>query len=75
MVTVYILINCTAGKSLSAAKKVAKIKGVKEAAAITGPYDVIVKAEAADLKGLGEFVIEQIQAVEGVERTMTCVAV
>jgi DNA-binding Lrp family transcriptional regulator len=42
---------------------------------VTGPYDVIVQLEAEDLDRLGNCITEGIQAVGGVKRTTTCLAV
>ena len=48
------------------------ITGVVAADDVTGPYDVIVRTEAASLDDLGKLVVSQIQAVEGITRTFTC---
>jgi DNA-binding Lrp family transcriptional regulator len=40
--------------------------------AVTGPYDVIVRAEAGASDDLGRLVVARIQQVEGVFRTLTC---
>lgn len=42
---------------------------------VTGPYDVIVQLEADDLDRLGSCITEGIQAIGGVKRTTTCLAV
>ena len=39
---------------------------------VTGPYDVIVRAEAKTVDELGKLVVARIQAVEGITRTLTC---
>jgi DNA-binding Lrp family transcriptional regulator len=39
---------------------------------VTGPYDVIVRASAENVDELGKLVATQIQAVEGITRTLTC---
>ncbi|MGY9023577.1 MAG: Lrp/AsnC ligand binding domain-containing protein, partial [Candidatus Nanopelagicales bacterium] len=39
---------------------------------VTGPYDVIVKAEARTMDELGRLVVAKIQAVSGITRTLTC---
>ena len=48
------------------------IAGVTQAEDVTGPYDVIVRAEARNVDELGKLVVAQIQAVEGITRTLTC---
>jgi DNA-binding Lrp family transcriptional regulator len=39
---------------------------------VTGPYDVIVRAEAASVDELGQLVVAKVQAVPGITRTVTC---
>ncbi|MEX0651492.1 MAG: Lrp/AsnC ligand binding domain-containing protein, partial [Actinomycetota bacterium] len=46
MVHAYILIQTEVGKAASVADAVGAIDGVAEAEDVTGPYDVIVRAEA-----------------------------
>ena len=47
VVNAYILIQTEVGKAAQVAKEVSAIKGVAAAEDVTGPYDVIVRAEAA----------------------------
>ncbi len=68
----YVLIQTEVGKAEQVAQKVRKISGVVAADDVTGPYDVIVRAEAPTLDDLGRLVVSQIQAVEGITRTFTC---
>ena len=72
MVQAYILIQTEVGKAASVAKAAAEIKGVTSAEDVTGPYDVIVRAEAKNVDDLGKLVVARIQAVEGITRTLTC---
>ena len=72
MVTAYILIQTEVGKAAQVAKEIAEIKGVQQAEDVTGPYDVIVRAEAKSVDELGRLVVAKIQAVEGITRTLTC---
>ena len=72
MVNAYILIQTEVGRAAQVAKAVAKIKGVKSAEDVTGPYDVIVRAEARTVDDLGKLVVAKIQGVEGITRTLTC---
>jgi DNA-binding Lrp family transcriptional regulator len=71
-VTAYILIQTEVGKAAQVAVDTAQIKGVISAEDVTGPYDVIVKAEAASVDDLGKLVVAKIQAVDGITRTLTC---
>ena len=71
-VAAYILIQTEVGKAAQVAKAIADIDGVKSADAVTGPYDVIVIAEADNVDDLGKLVVARVQAVDGITRTLTC---
>jgi len=72
VVQAYILIQTEVGKAAQVAKEVGDTKGVTSAEDVTGPYDVIVRAEAKNMDDLGKLVVGKIQAVEGITRTLTC---
>ncbi|MGH2789165.1 MAG: Lrp/AsnC family transcriptional regulator [Actinomycetota bacterium] len=72
MVNAYVLIQTEVGKPLEVVQEVRRVAGVVDADAVTGPYDVIARLEAADLDLLAKLVVEQIQGVEGITRTLTC---
>ena len=72
MVQAYILIQTEVGKAAQVADEVRAIGGVTEAEDVTGPYDVIARAEATTVDELGKLVVARIQAVEGITRTLTC---
>jgi DNA-binding Lrp family transcriptional regulator len=72
MVTAYILIQTEVGKAGQVAKSISDIAGVLSAEDVTGPYDVIVRAEAANVDDLGKLVVARVQAVDGITRTLTC---
>jgi DNA-binding Lrp family transcriptional regulator len=72
VVQAYILIQTEVGKAANVASEIAQIKGVTLAEDVTGPYDVIVRAEARTVDELGKLVVAKIQAVEGITRTLTC---
>ncbi len=72
MVQAYILIQTEVGKAASVAVAIAELKGVSQAEDVTGPYDVIVRAEARSVDELGKLVVARIQAVDGITRTLTC---
>jgi DNA-binding Lrp family transcriptional regulator len=72
MIAAYILIQTEVGVVGSVAPEVAGVKGVISAEGVTGPYDVITRAEAANLDELAKLVIRRIQEVPGVTRTLTC---
>lgn len=72
MVEAYILIQTEVGKAAQVAKEVRDLDGVAEAEDVTGPYDVIVRAEAKNVDELGKLVVARIQGVDGITRTLTC---
>jgi DNA-binding Lrp family transcriptional regulator len=72
MVTAYILVQTEVGKVAQVAKDIIDITGVLQAQAVTGPYDVIVRAEARNIDELGQLVVARVQAVDGITRTLTC---
>ena len=71
-VSAYILIQTEVGKAAQVAKEVEGIEGVTSAEDVTGPYDVIVRAEAGNVDDLGKLVVAKIQSVDGITRTLTC---
>jgi DNA-binding Lrp family transcriptional regulator len=56
-------------------RDVGQIQGVFSSEGVTGPYDVIARAEAMTLDGLGELVAARIHSVEGISRTVTCIGI
>jgi DNA-binding Lrp family transcriptional regulator len=72
VVQAYILIQTEVGKAAQVATEITKIAGVASAEDVTGPYDVIVRAEAETVDELGQLVVAKIQAVDGITRTLTC---
>lgn len=72
MIQSYILIQTEVGKASQVAKAILAIDGVTRSDDVTGPYDVIVSAEAKDVDELGKMVVARIQSVPGITRTLTC---
>jgi DNA-binding Lrp family transcriptional regulator len=71
-VKAYILVQTNVGKAAEVAAAIAAITGVVSAEDVTGPYDVIVTAEAPSVDDLGKLVIARVQNVPGITRTVTC---
>ncbi len=71
-VQAYVLIQTEVGKAAIVVESIREISGVAVAEDVTGPYDVIVKAEAATMDELGRLVVAKIQSVPGITRTLTC---
>jgi DNA-binding Lrp family transcriptional regulator len=72
VVQAYILIQTEVGKAAQVTSAIADVKGVTLAEDVTGPYDVIVRAEARNVDELGKLVVAKVQAIEGITRTLTC---
>ncbi|CAM4128007.1 Lrp/AsnC ligand binding domain-containing protein [Nocardiopsis rhodophaea] len=72
MVEAYILVQTEVGRAADVAREIAGIDGVTQAEDVTGPYDVIVRANADDIDALGRMVVARIQRLEGIARTLTC---
>jgi DNA-binding Lrp family transcriptional regulator len=72
VVQAYILIQTDPGKAAAVAREIAELKGVTQAEDVTGPYDVIVRAEARNMDELGKLVVAKVQNVNGITRTLTC---
>jgi len=72
VVQAYILIQTEVGKAANVARDIAEVTGVTLAEDVTGPYDVIVRAEAESVDDLGKLVLAKVQAVPGITRTLTC---
>ncbi len=60
-------------KALDEIKK--KVKNVKEAKAVTGPYDAILRVEASSLRELTRVILPKIFKVEGVIDTTTAIVI
>jgi len=71
----YVLINATPQKIADVLTNIKKSPAVKRANAVTGPYDIIAYIEAEDINEIGKTVVFQIQGVQGVTKTLTCMVV
>lgn len=74
-VSAFVLIRTEADKTKGAFETLTKLKGVKMAHTVTGPFDIILLVEARTLHELGEVILSKIRGVDGISRTMTCVTV
>lgn len=68
----YVLIQTEVGQAASVARAVRAIPGVLAADDVTGPYDVVVRAEADSVDLLGRLIVSRVQQIEGITRTLTC---
>ena len=74
-VKAYILANVEVGMGEEVFEALSAIEGVTSAHNVTGPYDVIALVEVPDTAALGELVINEIQLIDGVDYTLTCVVI
>ncbi|MSO26611.1 MAG: Lrp/AsnC family transcriptional regulator [Candidatus Nanopelagicales bacterium] len=72
VVQAYVLIQTEVGKAATVVQAIRDIDGVVLAEDVTGPYDVIARAEARTMDDLGRLVVASIQVVPGITRTLTC---
>jgi DNA-binding Lrp family transcriptional regulator len=72
MVSAYILVQTEVGKASQVTDQIKALAGISLADGVTGPYDVIARAEADDLDGLAKTIVMPMQEIEGITRTLTC---
>ena len=75
MVCAYVLIQTALGKALKVAEEVSKINGVKNAAPVTGAYDVVAVIEVEKVSDIADLIVNKIHCVEGVRNTQTLICV
>jgi DNA-binding Lrp family transcriptional regulator len=71
----YVLINASPGRTLEVAEKLRAVPAIQNADAITGEYDIVAVCEVRDLSALGAVIVGEIQKVDGVFKTTTCLAI
>ena len=72
MVSAYILIQTEVGKAGQVTQQVRAIDGILAVDPVTGPYDIVARAEAEDLDLLAKGTVMLMQELEGITRTLTC---
>lgn len=68
----FILLQVQVGTDAHVARLVGDLPGVVAVNVVTGPHDVVVRAEADSIDELGKRVLRPIQEIDGVTRTLTC---
>ena len=71
----YILANVEVGIGGDVIEALSAVEGVKSAHNVTGPYDGIASGEVPDTAASGELVITEIQLIDGIDFTLTCVVI
>ncbi|GLP76406.1 AsnC family transcriptional regulator [Mycobacterium antarcticum] len=72
VVEAFMLIQTEVGRAEVVAKQLAGLPGVSSAEYVTGPYDVVVRVEAATPSELDSVIVPSVQQVTGITRTLTC---
>lgn len=71
----FVLIETAVGKTKEVVSVLNKMNGMTSVDTVTGPYDVIAVIEAEDLNKIGDLITDKIHIIEGIDRTVTCLAV
>jgi DNA-binding Lrp family transcriptional regulator len=53
-------------------RQIARFPEVQEVHIITGDWDILIKVREKDVDTIGNFVIDRLRAVKGIEKTLTC---
>lgn len=53
------------------ARQISLIPGVQEVHIVGGEWDILVKARGKDIKEIGDFVIDRLRKIKGVDKTLT----
>jgi DNA-binding Lrp family transcriptional regulator len=75
LVQAYILVTAAIGKVRAVAKELDNIPDIKSVHIVTGPYDIVIFAEAKDLARLTSVVVEGVHKIKGVVDTNTAIVV
>ncbi len=71
----FVLIETAVGRTKEVTTALKKLEGVKSVDPVTGPYDVIAVVEADGLTKIGDLVTNKIHPIQGISRTVTCLAI
>ncbi|MDY6788151.1 MAG: Lrp/AsnC ligand binding domain-containing protein [candidate division WOR-3 bacterium] len=71
----YLLINTESGKALSVLKELEALEEVEHAHVVTGLHDLIALVNADSTKNLADEIVNKIQKIDGINRTVTCIVV
>jgi DNA-binding Lrp family transcriptional regulator len=68
----YVLVHTEMGRATEAAEAIAALEGIRFCETVTGPYDVVARADTASEDVLLHRLEERIRAIPGVVRTVAC---
>jgi DNA-binding Lrp family transcriptional regulator len=76
MIEAFVLLTVEVDKVEEVIKSInKKLPAVKEAKGVTGPYDVILRVDAKDLKDLTREIVSSIYKINGVIDTTTAIVI
>ena len=74
----YVLVDTEVGRTDSVRNAIRALKSksatITSVDSVTGPFDVIVQLAAEDLDSLAKIITDDLQLLEGVQRTTTCLS-
>ncbi len=71
----YVLIEAEVGQAGVVAVALHKVPAVRAVDVVTGSYDIIATIETVDQLALGRVVMDELQTISGLRRTITCVVI
>jgi AsnC family. len=71
----YVLIEAESGRVAEVLAALRVVEGMIAADAVTGPYDIIATLQTPDPRNIGRLVMQEIQGIEGIKRTITCIVI
>ena len=71
----YLLIEVAPEKPRGVVASLEGLEGVETAEVITGPYDIMAVLRGENLPAVMQIVTDKVHTLEGIVRTVTCVAV
>ena len=74
-VKAYLLIETQVGKTKEVVEAIGGLAAVISVDTVTGPYDAIATIEGETLNDIGDLVTSKVHSINGISRTVMCVAV
>jgi DNA-binding Lrp family transcriptional regulator len=71
----FVLIETEVGKTRDVVTALQKLTGILSVDTVTGPYDIIAILEGKSLNDVGDLVTGKIHPIQGISRTVTCLAI
>ncbi|WP_396610253.1 Lrp/AsnC family transcriptional regulator [Haloferax sp. S1W] len=73
MVEAYVTIQTGGGTSQRVVEQIRNLDGVRKASIVAGEFDIVAEVEADSERDLLTLITDQIQQLDGVGRTSTCI--